>query len=49
MDMLLPAEVGLRAPNCFGQRRSFDSERSLARAMLVSGVIANCLDKTYIE
>jgi hypothetical protein len=49
MDALLPAKVRLRTPNCICQRSSFDCERGLARAMLVSRVIANCFDKTYIE
>jgi hypothetical protein len=49
VDVLLSAEVGFRAPDRFGQGRSFNRKRCLARTMLVPGVVANGLDETHIE
>ncbi|WP_426408522.1 hypothetical protein [Bradyrhizobium ganzhouense] len=49
MDVLLPTELRLSAPNRFDQRWSFHGERGLASAVLVPGVVADGLDKTYIE
>ena len=49
VNVLLPTEVNLRLPNCFGKRRSFDRERSLAYEVLVPGVVANRFDETNVE
>ena len=49
VDVLLPAEVRLRALNGFREARGLDGEQGLAGTVFMAGIIANGFDKTDVE
>jgi len=49
VDVLLPAEIGLRSTHRLDERLGIEGERSLAGPVFVASIVADGLDKAYIK